>query len=124
MEKNLLYDKSQDLFYSVYKKVAELSKKEKDNYLLQAITQDAASVAVQLYSMREYGSTKTFVIKLYVARRGVIRCQCWVELLEGVGLINSDYRAEVDGLLVELAKMLSASIATVTKKREESQKEA
>jgi len=123
MEESILQTKSFDLSVSVYKKVAELQKKQKDFLLSQWWAESVSAVALNMYLAQNIHTKSGLSIYLYVARKAAYRGLFWTKLLVEAGELEAEAARRIELELTELIKMLQASITTLNSNRK-SNKEA
>ncbi len=117
MEESILQTKSFDLSVSVYKKVAELQKKQKDFLLSQWWAESISAVALNMYLAQNIHTKNGLSIYLYIARKAAYRGLFWTKLLVEMAELEKDVAVEIETTLTELIKMLQASINTLNSNR-------
>jgi four helix bundle protein len=117
MEESILQSKSFDLSVSVYKKVTELQKKQKDFPLSQWWAESVSAVALNMYLAQNIHTKSGLSIYLYTARKAAYRGLFWTKLLLESGEMDVAFAQEIETTLVELVKMLQASINTLNSNR-------
>lgn len=121
MEESILQTKSFDLSVSVYKKVTELQKKQKDFLLSQWWAESVSAVALNMYLAQNIHTKNGLSIYLYIARKAAHRGLFWTKLLVEMGELEAEFAKETELGLVELVKMIQASITTLNSNRKNRQ---
>lgn len=122
MEESILQSKSFDLSVSVYKKIAELQKKQKEFLLSQWWAESVSNIALNAHMARSLPTKRGFIIGLYAARKAANKSLFWTKLLAETNTLEADFAQEVENTLVELIKMTQASITTFNSKRKVAKK--
>lgn len=117
MEQSILQTKSFDLSVAVYKKVAELQKKQKEFLLSQWWVECVSTVALNMYLMQNLHTKNGFSIHLYTARKSAFKGIFWTKLLTETGGLSTEDAKDIEVALTELVKMLQASINTLNGNR-------
>ncbi len=121
MEQSILLTKSKDLSVSVYKKVIELQKKQKDFILSQWWAENAVRIGSSMHAIQ---TKRNLLTNLFVARKSSSNAMFYTDLLNEMGYLSSEEYDKFAGELLELLKMIQASISTIYKKRKESKNES
>lgn len=119
MEKSILYTKSYDLTIAAYKTVAAIKEKYQNNQVADWLFQDISSISLNFYIANEYKSKRSFLIKLYIAKRSAARSLFWTALLRSLDIVTEEEADTFSLQLTEILKMTGASINTMTKKKKE-----
>ena len=117
MEESILQTKSFDLSVSVFRKVTELQKKQKDFLLSQWWFESISTVALNMYLAQNIHTKSGLSIYLYTARKAAFKGLFWTKLLVENGEVDGEFAHEIEVKLVEVVKMIQASITTLNNKR-------
>ncbi|MCC7303907.1 four helix bundle protein [bacterium] len=122
MEKSILQSKSFGLSVSVYQKVTELQKKQKEFLLTQWWAESVTSIALNMYLASELHVKRGLAMYFYTARKATHKSIFWTKLLLEAGYLDKTEGEMIQQSLIELIKMIQASITTVVANRGKKQK--
>ena len=115
MKENIILSKSL-LFAARILKLAEFLEDKNQKVLANQILRSGTSIGANI-AESEYASSKPdFINKLHIAQKEAGETKYWLKLLEMTNVIDNKIFESLNNDLIELLKMIGASLITVKKK--------
>lgn len=115
--KNLLLDKSKAFALKIIKLSVVLSDSKKEYVLSRQILKSGTSIGANMRESRYAESKNDFIHKFKISLKEANETLYWLELLNESELINIETFHELNLLNIELIKLLTSSINTLSAKK-------
>lgn len=118
MKESILKTKSFAFAVRIVKMQQYLQKNKKEFILSKQIVRSGTAIGALVYEAQYAQSTADFIHKLSISQKEAHETEFWIDLLEASDYISASTKENIKADLVELQKMLVASIKTSKAKKQ------
>ncbi|HPI54044.1 MAG TPA: four helix bundle protein [Chitinophagaceae bacterium] len=118
MKESILKTKSFAFAVRIVKMQQYLEKDKKEFILSKQIVRSGTAIGALVYEAQYAQSTADFIYKLSISQKEAHETEFWIDLLEATDYISASTKESIKTDLVELQKMLVASIKTSKAKKQ------
>jgi len=116
MNEGSLLASALEISVRIVKICLEIQKTRREYDITRQLMRSSTSIAANIQEGNAPESRRDFVHKLSIARKELLESKMWINILSKIGYMNDETAGDLTTELIEVYKILNASIGTAKKR--------